>query len=103
MIQVKFGVPFFDIYDPRFLDFGVPVAVRGTVSFQIRDYKEFIRLHRLTTFDLNEFQVQIRDAVARYVKDTVANAPAAHNIPVVQIEANYLRSTTLWSTISKSA
>ena len=87
MIQVKFGVPFFDIYDPRFLDFGVPVAVRGTVSFQIRDYKEFIRLHRLTTFDLNEFQVQIRDAVARYVKDTVANAPAAHNIPVVQIEA----------------
>ena len=35
IIQVKFGVPFFDIYDPRFIDFGVPVAVRGTVSFKI--------------------------------------------------------------------
>lgn len=87
IIQVKFGVPFFDVYDPRFLDFGVPVAVRGTVSFSIADYQEFIKLHRLNSFDLEDFQRQIRDAVSRYVKDAVANAPAAHNIPVVQIES----------------
>lgn len=86
IIQVKFGVPFFDVYDPRFLDFGVPVAVRGTVSFGITDYKEFIKLHRLNNFSLEDFQRQIRDAVIRYVKDTVANAPAANNIPLVQIE-----------------
>lgn len=86
IIQVKFGVPFFDVYDPRFADFGVPVAVRGTISFSIKDYREFIKLHRLNTFNLDDFQKQIRDAVARYVKDTVANAPAAHNIPLVQIE-----------------
>ena len=86
VVQVKFGVPFFDIYDPRLADFGVPVAVRGTVSFQIRDYREFIKLNRLNTFDLNDFQKQIRDAVCRYVKDAVANAPAANNIPVIQIE-----------------
>ena len=86
IIQVKFGVPFFDIYDPRFADFGVPVAVRGTVSFRIADYREFIKLHRLNSFRLDDFQKQIRDAVSRYVKDTVANAPAANNIPVIQIE-----------------
>ena len=86
IIQVKFGVPFFDVYDPRFLDLGVPVAVRGTVSFRITDYKEFIKLHRLNNFSLDSFQRQIRDAVTRYVKDTVANAPAANNIPLVQIE-----------------
>lgn len=86
IIQVKFGVPFFDVYDPRFADFGVPVAVRGTVSFSIADYREFIKLHRLNHFQLKDFQQQIRDAVSRYVKDTVANAPAAHNIPVIQIE-----------------
>lgn len=86
IIQVKFGVPFFDIYDPRFADFGVPVAVRGTVSFHIADYREFIKLHRLNNFRLDDFQKQIRDAVSRYVKDTVANAPAANNIPVIQIE-----------------
>lgn len=87
IIQVKFGVPFFDVYDPRFADFGVPVAVRGTVSFSIGDYREFIKLHRLSSFNLDDFQKQIRDAVNRYVKDAVANAPAAHNIPVIQIES----------------
>ena len=87
IIQVKFGVPYFDVYDPRFSDFGVPVAVRGTVSFRIEDYREFIKLHRLSSFNLEEFQQQIRDAVIRYVKDVVANAPAVHNIPLVQIES----------------
>lgn len=87
IIQVKFAVPFFDVYDPRFADFGVPIAVRGTISFKISDYREFVKLHRLTSFSLEDFQKQIRDAVNRYVKDAVANAPAAHNIPVIQIES----------------
>lgn len=87
VIQVKFGVPFFDVYDPRFIDFGVPVAIRGTVSFKISDYRKFIKLHRLNTFDLLDFQNQIRDAVSRYVKDAVMNAPAEHNIPVIQLES----------------
>lgn len=86
IIQVKFAVPFFDVYDPRFLDFGVPVAVRGTISFKISDYKEFIKLHRLQTFNLNDFQKQIKDAVARYTKNIVANAPAEYNIPVIKLE-----------------
>lgn len=87
IIQVKFGVPFFDVYDPRFADFGVPIAVRGTISFKIDDYREFIKLHRLSNFNLDDFQQQIRDAVRRYVKDVVANAPAVHDIPLVQIES----------------
>ena len=86
VIQVRFGVPFFDVYDPRFSDFGVPVAVRGTISFKISDYRQFIKLHRLNTFNLEDFQKQIRDAVTRYVKDVVANAPAVNDIPLVQIE-----------------
>lgn len=87
LVQIKFGVPFFDVYDPRFPDYSVPVAVRGTISFGVADYREFIKLHRMDSFTLNDFEKQIRDAVCRYVKDTVANAPAAHNIPVVQIES----------------
>lgn len=87
IIQVRFGVPFFDVYDPRFADFSVPVAVRGTISFGIKDYREFVKLHRLFSFNLDDFQKQIRDAVIRYVLDAVANAPAANNIPVIQIES----------------
>lgn len=86
VIQIPFAVPYFDLYDPRFLDFGVPTTVRGTITFNIADYREFIKLHRLTDFDLNTFQPQIRDAVTRYVKGVVTNAPSEKNIPVVQIE-----------------
>lgn len=46
-----------------------------------------MKLHRLSNFSLDDFQKQIRDAVCRYIKDAVANAPAANNIPVVQIES----------------
>lgn len=86
IIQVKFGVPFFDVYDPRFMDFGVPTAIRGTISFKISDYKEFIKLHRLNSFSLDDFQREIKDSVCRYVKDVAANAPTQHNIPLIQIE-----------------
>ncbi len=86
VVQVPFAVPYFDIYDPRYLDFGVPTAVRGKLTFKIADFREFIKLHRLANFDLNAFQTQIRDAMARYVKGIVANIPAEKNIPVVQIE-----------------
>ena len=86
LIQVKFGVPYFDVFDPRFLDYGVPTAVRGTISFKITNYRDFVKLHRLETFTLQEFQNQIRDAVSRYVKSVVSNAPEENGIPVVQLE-----------------
>lgn len=87
IVQIKFAVPFFDVFDPRFSDFGVPVAARGTVSFGIADYREFVKLHRLGNFSLDEFKRQIQDAASRYVKSSIANAPARFNIPVVQIES----------------
>lgn len=86
IIQTKFAVTYFDVFDPRFDDYAVPVAVRGTISFSITDYREFIRLHRLSDFSMERFREQIKDAVARYVKAIVANAPAEYGIPVTQLE-----------------
>lgn len=86
LIQIKFGVPYFDVFDPRFDDYGVPVAVRGTISFKIADYREFIRLHRLEQFNTSDFQTQIRDAVIAKVKKTVTNIPSDAGIPIGQIE-----------------
>ena len=86
IIQVKFAVPFFDVYDPRFVDFGVPVAVRGTISFSIKNYREFIKLHRLNNFNLEDFSHQICDAVNRYIKNIVTNTPTNYRIPVIQLE-----------------
>lgn len=95
IIQIKFGVPYFDVFDPRFLDFGVPVTVRGTISFKLADYKAFIKLHRLINFDLEAFKAQIQDAVKKYVKDVVANAPENNGIPVIQLERKIVQINEL--------
>lgn len=86
LIQTRFAVPFFDVADPRFLDYAVPVAVRGDIRFKITDYKEFIKFHRLINFDLEDFKSQIKSAVSKYVKGIVANIPAEKGIPVIQLE-----------------
>lgn len=79
-------VPYFDLYDPRYPDLGVPTAVRGKITFNIADYHEFIKLHRLANFDLTTFESQIKDSVSRYVKTVVANYPDEHNVSALQIE-----------------
>lgn len=86
IIQVKFAVPYFDVFDPRFNgDFGVPVAVRGAISFNITDYKSFIKQHRLIDFDLESFKMQVRDTVVKRVRGIVSNVPKDCQIPVVQL------------------
>lgn len=88
--QLRFAVPYFDVFDPRLPDHGVPMAVRGTITFNIADYKGFIKLHRLVNFDHEQFRKQIKDALTKYVKGVVLNVPREMNIPVVQMENQIL-------------
>lgn len=90
VVQVKFAVPYFDVFDPRFLDYAIPMAVRGTLTFNIPDYKAFIKMHRLINFELEEFKTQIKDAVVKYVKGVVTNVPQNNSIPVLQMERKIL-------------
>ena len=85
-VQIRFGVPYFDVFDPRYPDHGIPVAVRGTLTFNIADYQEFIKLNRLISFDLNNFKQQIKDAIVKYVKHVVMNVPDSMGVPIVQME-----------------
>ena len=88
--QVRFGIPYFDVFDPRLLDFAVPMSARGTITFNITDYKGFIKLHRLINFELEDFNKQIKDAVAKYVKGVITNIPADKGMPVLQMERKIL-------------
>jgi membrane protease subunit (stomatin/prohibitin family) len=89
-VQVKFGIPYFDVFDPRFLDFAVPMAARGTITFNLTDYKAFIKLNRLINFELEDFNKQIKDAVTKYVKGVITNIPADKGMPVLQMERKLL-------------
>lgn len=86
-IQIRFGVPYFDVVDPRFPDFQVPVAVRGVLTFKIEDYKEFVKYHQLINFNLEDLKNKVNAAVLRHVKEVVTNAPTAHDIPTIAIES----------------
>lgn len=88
--DIAFGVPYFDVFDPRFMDFPVRMAARGSIKFNITDYRAFIKLHRLINFDMEKFRVLVRDAVLKYVKGIISNVPADHGMPVLQIERKLL-------------
>lgn len=89
--QMRFAVPYFDVFDPRLPDHGVPMAVRGTITFNITDYRGFIKLNRLINFELDDFLRQIKSAVTKYVKGVVMNIPQEMGIPVVQMERQILQ------------
>jgi membrane protease subunit (stomatin/prohibitin family) len=96
-IQIRFGIPYFDVFDPRFMDFAVPMAVRGTLTFNITDYKGFIKLNRLINFELEDFKKQVKDAITKYIKGVVTNIPADNGIPVLQMERKILEINDLVS------
>ena len=93
--QIKFAVPYFDVADPRYPDFAVPVSVRGSITFNLTDYKQFIKLNRLVDFTLESFSKQIKDTVVKFTKGFVANCPMDNNIPVVQLERKTMEISDL--------
>ena len=94
-IQLKFGIPYFDVFDPRFLDFGVPMSVRGTMTFNIDDHEKFLELNRLLNFEIDDLKKQIKDAVGKHLKDIITNLPEKKNMPVLQIERHILEINEL--------
>lgn len=90
LVSVKFAVPYFDVFDPRLPDLPIPTAVRGSFSFSIKDAKQFVKLHRLQSFNLEDFKTQIKNALAKYVKSVVIDLPSKYQIPIVKIETKIL-------------
>lgn len=91
LIQLKFAVPYFDVFDPRFMDLPIPTAVRGSFSFGIADARQFVKLHKLGDFNLEKFGLQIKDALVKYVKGVVIDIPTQYQIPIVRIESKILQ------------
>ena len=94
-VRRDFGLRYFDVSDPRFIDFPLKVRARGSYLFNITDYRSFIKLHRLIDFDLETFHGQVLDAVTKYVKAIITNAPMDHGIPPLQLERKILEINDL--------
>ncbi len=85
VIQTRFVIPYFDVPDSQYPEFTIPVSVNGTLTFAIDDYKDFIKKHRLDSFELEAFKDQVSDSIQRYIKDAITNAPSENNISALQL------------------
>lgn len=86
IIEFSGRVPYFDVFDPRYLDFPVPCAVKYQLLSQIENPKEFIKIHRLIEISPDDLINKIRPSINSTIKSIVLNIPKKNNIPVVQIE-----------------
>ena len=84
--QVNFAIPYFDVFDPRFTDYGVPVAVHGCIVYCIDDMDLFHQVNKNEAYSDETFKNKLRGSIAKYVKSVVGNVPSEEQIPVVQIE-----------------
>lgn len=84
--QLNFAIPYFDVFDPRLQDYGVPVSVHGAVAYAIEDMDLFHSVNRNEGYSDETFKNKLRGQLTKFIKSVVSNAPSDAQIPVVQIE-----------------
>ena len=84
--QLNFAIPYFDVFDPRLQDYGLPVSVHGAVVYAIEDMDLFHSVNRNEGYSDETFKNKLRGQLTKFIKSVVSNAPSDAQIPVVQIE-----------------
>lgn len=84
--QLNFAIPYFDVFDPRLQDYGIPVSVHGAVVYAIEDMDLFHSVNRNEGYSDETFKNKLRGQLTKFIKSVVSNAPSDAQIPVVQIE-----------------
>ena len=93
--QVNFAIPYFDVYDPRFMDQGVPVSVHGSIVYSIDDMDLFHQINKNEAYSDETFKNKLKGQVTKFVKGVVSNAPSDAQIPVVQLERKIMEISEL--------
>ena len=93
--QLNFAIPYFDVFDPRLQDYGVPVAVHGAIVYAIEDMDLFHSVNRNEAYSDETFKNKLRGQLTTFIKSVVVNAPIDAQIPVVQIERKIMEISEL--------
>lgn len=93
--QLSIAIPYFDVFDPRLTDTGVPVSVHGSIVYAIEDLELFHSINKREAYSDETFQNKLRGTVTKFVKAVVSNAPSDAQIPVVQIERKVLEISNM--------
>lgn len=93
--QVNFAIPYFDVFDPRLMDYGVPCSVHGSIVYSIDDMDLFHQINKNESYSDETFKNKLKGQVTKFVKGVVTNAPSDAQIPVVQIERKIMEISDL--------
>ncbi len=93
--QVQFAVPYFDVFDPRYENFPVPVAVHGMVVYAVDDIARFNQINKTQNINDGVFKDKLKGQITKYVKGVVTNAPLDNQIPVLHMERKILEISAL--------
>ena len=97
---LNFGIPYFDVFDPRYKDFSIPTAVRGSFAVEIKNFKKFLKINGFIG-NTQKAEETIKSAVIQCVKEGVANLPFEEKIPIWQMERRIdTVSSALFKTLS---
>lgn len=93
--QVSFSVPYFDVFDPRFENFAVPVAVHGMLVYAVDNIAHFNSINKTQNVNDGVFQQKLKGQITKYIKGVVTNAPMDNQIQVLQLERRILEISEL--------
>lgn len=93
--QVKFSVPYFDVFDPRFQNFAVPVSVHGIIVYAVDNISRFNEINKTQNVNDGVFQQKLKGQLTKFVKGVITNAPYDNNIQVMQLERKILELSEL--------
>ena len=93
--QIDFVVSSFDVFDPHFDTIAVPVYVCGKLVYGVNDIAQFNSINKTENVDDDVFRKKLEGQVTKYVKGVVTNAPAEHQIPVLQLERKIIEISEL--------
>ena len=93
--QIRFRIPYFDVFDPRFENFAVPVAVECMLVYAVDDIAHFNSINKTQNINDGVFQQKLKGQVIKFVKSVVTNAPMDNRIQVLQLERKIVEISEL--------
>ena len=93
--QIRFRIPYFDVFDPRFENFAVPIAVECMLVYGVDDIGRFNSINKTQNMNDDVFQQKLKGQVTKFIKGVVTNAPADNQIPVLALERKILEISEL--------
>ncbi|MBQ8270284.1 MAG: SPFH domain-containing protein [Bacteroidaceae bacterium] len=84
--QFEFFVPNFKVFQLNVGNRGLPVSVKGRITFYINDYQEFIKKHELRNITTLEFREKVQTAINSAIAGEVQEGVKSYNIPALQVD-----------------